>query len=603
MKFKLPIFRAVILCAVTLVAARWEAQAQLQNHYKTWRVQPEPFTGIVQVKDQFMSDDLTLSQISFLSNPVRKVVFSELGPDTFDIVKPDNHLTWYRAPGRDTLIQVEYVNQLESTTVMIDSVKYLLVPTQKEPHALPESLDHYKAYRITNPTTLVRPVELLDQFDPVTNPELIDSLVPVYFCTPAIKNTEPIYDTLTHYVAYVIQPKRTSSEIRGTVDQFGVHSMQVLNSEMLLVPTKKRIPPPPPDTGKNHYKTWRIQPLPLPTTPSAEVKDQFMVDTLDLPQIEFLSNPVTKIVGADTFNITKLDNHLSWYKAQGRDTLLKVEYANQFESTTVLIDSVKYLLLPAQKSPHGPYDSLDHYKAYRIKNPQLFNRGVQLKDQFDLTQEPVTSLVPMFFLTPAQKNTEVVFDTITHYVAYSIDPKSFISETRMVTDQYGTYDVVALNSEMLLVPTRKIASGTPAPDTGKNHYKGWRITPQTFDRTVLVQDQFMMDSLKLFSIDLLSNPVKKVVGQDTFNIIKPDNHLTWYRAMGKPTSKRVEYVNQFESTTVQIDSVNYLLVPTQKQPHAPPESLDHYKAYRIKNPQLFNRAIQLQDQFDLTLNW
>ena len=34
-----------------------------RDHFKTWRLQPEPFTLIVNVVDQFMSDDLQLSAI------------------------------------------------------------------------------------------------------------------------------------------------------------------------------------------------------------------------------------------------------------------------------------------------------------------------------------------------------------------------------------------------------------------------------------------------------------------------------------------------------------------------------------------------------------
>jgi hypothetical protein len=216
-----------------------------RNHYKTWRIEPEPFSGNVFVKDQFMEDYLDLTGLEFLSNPVKKIVQN----DTFDIVSPNDHLTWYRAFGRDTLIQVGYVNQFESTFYAIDMVEYLLVPTQKEPHDPPVGLDHYKCYHIVDPQPYDINFTLQDQFDPV--PEEIMSILPVYFCTPCQKNDEPVFDTTTHYVAYMILPQNTSSESRGTIDQFGSHVVQVLNSEMLLVPSKKWIPQPcdPPNIG------------------------------------------------------------------------------------------------------------------------------------------------------------------------------------------------------------------------------------------------------------------------------------------------------------------------------------------------------------------
>ncbi len=571
-----------------------------KNHYKTWRVGQTflgPFTVFVQ--DQFMQDSLSLNPIEFLSNPARKVV----GVDTFDIIKPNNHLTWYRAAGRDTLLEVEYVNQFESTTVLIDSVHYFLLPTQKLPHAPPDSLDHYKCYRIRNPQAIIVPIELQDQFD--LTPELIDSLTPLYFCAPAQKNSEPMYDTLTHYVAYLIKPQRDTFVNTTTVDQFGSFQLSTLNSEMVLVPTKKlsvTVPTPlPSDYGKNHYKTWRIQTQPLDTV--VFVQDQFMQDTLRLDSIKFLSNPAQKIVGIDTFNIRKPDDHLNWYRARGRDTLLKVEYVNQFESTSVQIDSVKYLLVPAQKYPHNPPDSLDHYKCYRIRNAQKLVRPVELLDQFDMYYpELIDTLVPLYFCTPAQKNNEPKFDTLTHYIAYLIKPQRSISDSRNTIDQFGYHFMVIDTSKILLVPTKKLkVTVPPAPpsDYGKNHYKTWRIQPQPLDTSVFVQDQFRSDTLTLDTIDFLSNPVQKVVDNGTSGIKKPDDHLNWYRAIGQRNdSLQVEYVNQFESTTVKIDSVKYLLVPAQKLPHPAPESLDHYKCYRIKDTLQFIRQFRLKDQFD-----
>jgi hypothetical protein len=221
-----------------------------QNHFKIWLIEPQTFHSIVFVQDQFMEDSLTLVDLEFLSNPVVKMVDG----DTFDIVRPDDHLTWYRAFGRDTLIEVEYVNQFESTTVVIDSVDYLLVPTQKEGHAPPEYLDHYKAYRIEDAVAFPVQLALEDQFDVLYGmPEFIDFIIPRYFLTPAIKNTEQpqLFDSVTHYVAYEIIPTRYFPLSVNTWDQFGTHVLNAYESQMLLVPSKKIIRPPcyPPNIG------------------------------------------------------------------------------------------------------------------------------------------------------------------------------------------------------------------------------------------------------------------------------------------------------------------------------------------------------------------
>ncbi|MGC8896698.1 MAG: T9SS type A sorting domain-containing protein, partial [Bacteroidota bacterium] len=212
-----------------------------QNHYKTWRIEPLPVDTFALIRDQFTSQDrFHLSAVHFISNPVRKIINSPVRTDTFNIIRPDDHLTWYRAEGKAIAVQVEYSNQFEHTKVFLDSVKYFLVPTQKFPHAQPERLDHYTAYRIRNPISFVSRCELQDQFDQHDKAsEFIDTLSQVYFLTPTGKNKEPVYDTITHYVAYEIHPKRRTSQTWSSSDQFGSRRLQVLESSHLLVPTKK----------------------------------------------------------------------------------------------------------------------------------------------------------------------------------------------------------------------------------------------------------------------------------------------------------------------------------------------------------------------------
>jgi hypothetical protein len=706
------IFFWVLMIGVVIIPQLLFAQVGAsQNHYKTWMTQPLPVQKHVLVQDQFMKDSLMLVSIEYLSNPTLKVHQSQ----PFPIINPDHHLTWYRALGRDTSINLSYKNQFESTAVSISQVEFLLVPTQKQGHPPPLNMDHYKAYRITNAKGFKDPIMLNDQFDVRYGiPENIDSLVPTFFLTPAVKNMESqLYDSVTHYVAYQIFPPRLISPPPWeymTNDQFGEHFLTIMQSMYLLVPSAKYLPTPPspPDTGKNHFKTWRTARENFSITVKAQ--DQFMIDMLHLTGIDYLSNPVKKTHGTSVFNIVDSSDHLTWYQAEGKPALMNVTYKNQFESTAVSIDSVRYLLVPTQKLPHGPWDSLDHYKAYEITDGKGFKDPIILKDQIDVIfgqNEYIDSLVPRFFLTPTIKNNELtmMYDSVTHYVAYEIFPPSYYSTEYFNTiDQFGAHELYTFYSKYVLAPSRKISyfsidtlgsiggikfedldgdgvqdpgelglagwtinlagpvvgatvtgpggsysftnlpagvytvsevlqpgwiqtapapipPGThvinllvgqdvtgidfanqkiPTPDLRKNHFKIWRIVPQQFDRKVRVEDQFMTDSIQLIGIDFLSNPVKKIHGIDTFKITKPNNHLTWYRAEGKKTFLSVQYNNQFESKSVNIDSVKYLLVPTQKlwNGHAPPESLDHYKAYRIVDPVEFPIPIWLWDQFD-----
>ena len=511
------------------------------NHFKTWRVlqqdQIVPRTVIVQ--DQLMQDNLVLDTIKYLSNPTRKTI---LGPNpvTYPVLDTNDHLSWYRATGRDTLLGIEFQNQFGHDTVNIDRLRYLLVPTRKFPHQPPVRLDHYKAYRIRSAETLRQPLELEDQFDrmgpPPILPERIDSLKERFFLTPAQKQIpgqlpDPVYDTITHYVAYQIYPTRRIPHIRDLEDQFGVHIVQIDSAELLLVPTRKLkviFPPPPeeaccyidpagvqvcdsvpvgtcqsvyggstvpaclgdgngngnddacepqqPDTGSNHYKTWRVFQQDQVVFRTVFAKDQFQKfkkdSTVRLDTIQYLSNPTRKIVfdatGADTFNVVDTTDHLSWYRATGYNLLkgLHIIFRNQFHTDTNRVDRVRYFLVPTRKFPHQPPDRLDHYKAYRIKKPRTLRKPFELQDQFDLMIpanpiERIDSLVERYFLTPTQKQIpgqlpEPTYDTVTHYVAYQIYPPRRIPHIRDTEDQFGIHILQVDSSELLLVPTTKL---------------------------------------------------------------------------------------------------------------------------------------------------
>ena len=423
----------------------------LKNHYKTWRVQPPtPFTGLATTVDQFYDHQVFLNGIEYLSNPCVK--------DTSNIKRPDDHLNWYRATSQQPTqtLRVEFENQFQKDTIHIGPLTHLLVPTQKEPHPAPDSLlGHYTAYQILDPTSYRRPggvsIQIMDQFD-FLGPEFLDSVVQRYFLTPAQKNNEPQFGSDTHYVAYEIFPKRTFGQSRNTNDQFGPHQLPIAFSELLLVPSHKITWGPPEDSAKNHYKSWRIDPIPFQG--QADVVDQFMADFMRLDTIDYLSNPAQK----DNHPIEDPDLHLLWYGATGKNTCLRIIYDNQFGLDTFVIGQASYLLVPAQKLPHPTPDptKIDHYKAYRVRNPQSFTRVTQIMDQFDPTVEVVDVLTPVYFLTPANKNGEGINDSTTHYVAYDFVPKDPMINTRIAIDQFGTHQVVTRHSELLLVPTRKL---------------------------------------------------------------------------------------------------------------------------------------------------
>jgi len=216
----------------------------------------------------------------------------------------------------------------------------------------------------------------------------------------------------------------------------------------------------------NHFKVWRVQPVPFVPPLTAVAKDQFGSNQLQLNQIDYLSNPVQKTVDGKIFNFFRPDDHLNWYHTNILTPTppLSVLYKNQFESTTVIIDNLVYFCVPTRKFPHPAPQRMDHYTGYRIQNPKMIRKPVQLQDQFDVPSfESIDSLLPLFLLAPAQKNSEPVYDTVTHYVAYRIFPQDIDTRTVDTEDQFGIHAMNVQISEFLMVPTRKLGF-TPAQE-------------------------------------------------------------------------------------------------------------------------------------------
>lgn len=211
---------------------------------------------------------------------------------------------------------------------------------------------------------------------------------------------------------------------------------------------------------KNHYKTWRINPVPFGIS-GVRVKDQFLTDTIALGPIEYISNPTQK----DGFPILDPNLHYTWYRANGKSVSLEVKYRNQIEPnlTGRAIDQLTYLLVPAQKLPHPPPgDPATHYKVYRIPYPTPVPGQHVLDDQFDAVPEVVNNLLPVYFLTPCDKNGVPALDNVTHYVAYSfVPPTPYSGPPRQTIDQFGPQNIQPIFSQLLLVPTIKVAVINP----------------------------------------------------------------------------------------------------------------------------------------------
>jgi hypothetical protein len=100
--------------------------------------------------------------------------------------------------------------------------------------------DHYQCYTIAKSTTFApKEVTLQDQF----GQRVVSVVRPVILCAPVKKNAEPVFDPITHFVCYDIQPPFDPPVNVRTKDQFGTLKIEVGPSVLLCVPAKKQVIP------------------------------------------------------------------------------------------------------------------------------------------------------------------------------------------------------------------------------------------------------------------------------------------------------------------------------------------------------------------------
>jgi len=92
-----------------------------------------------------------------------------------------------------------------------------------------------------------------------------------------------------------------------------------------------------------------------------------------------------------------------------------------------------------------------------VLSAQTLNKTVTLKDQFG--QEGNVAIVARYFAVPVVKRHDAVYPIIypdDHLVFYATEPKEW-NVYRQTRDQFGIHDMKTRWTELLGVPTQKIA--------------------------------------------------------------------------------------------------------------------------------------------------
>jgi hypothetical protein len=220
-----------------------------RDHFKFWKVKPVETSVTVLLMGQFDKEQWWEAKVrtaDYLGNPVDKN--GEGIPD------PKLHLVAYSIAAKpEPMRTVALKNQLTKgepngmANWRLGQPALLLVPADKKLDGKPEPPprgDHFVCYQVLDPKPFKRGLRLVDQFDQRQKKiEEIRELTPAYFCVPVQKNykdrKEPIIDPVNHIAIYKINPPESYPIMAMTWDQFAPQKLNVLNSELLGVPSLK----------------------------------------------------------------------------------------------------------------------------------------------------------------------------------------------------------------------------------------------------------------------------------------------------------------------------------------------------------------------------
>ena len=243
---------------------------------------------------------------------------------------------------------------------------------------------------------------------------------------------------------------------------------------------------------------------------------------------------------------------------------------------------------PLAAAPPAPAPDLDHFRCYAVATGHPGARVVQLQDQFDLAlgkTEEVLVGFPIGFCNPVAKTvpgpgqspgqTTDIRDHDAHLTLYEIHETSAERHPTWkvtVDNQFGRQTLFAGRPVVLAVPTHKasvdgVDTGLNAPQT-LDHFKCYRASGRTLDRTVTLADQFETEAVVVAAPLLFCNPVAKTIRRgsepdEVTGIVKPEAHLTCYTielvaAAWIVTPKSLLVANQFNQLGLDLQPLTAL---------------------------------------------
>jgi hypothetical protein len=211
------------------------------------------------------------------------------------------------------------------------------VPGLAHEHCPKAPPDHFKCYSGRFARAAKRRVTLTDQFGTTTS----RVLAPRFFCTPAAKNGEPLYDESTHLECYALKPQRLRKKV-VVYNQFGREEITTKRSELLCLPSRKNQEPEP--QAADHYKCYTGT-FPRFAPREVTLVDQFVTERTRVTKPRFVCNPVDK----NGEGINDRLNHLKCYTIRGKRLARSATVTNQFRTGSVRTRKAEMLCVPSMK--------------------------------------------------------------------------------------------------------------------------------------------------------------------------------------------------------------------------------------------------------------
>jgi hypothetical protein len=245
----------VVAALMVIAAPRADAQVNpLWDHYKLYVTPPLSVPPIpLLLRDQFGVFPHQAFSLDMYMNPTEKVVVQPPPGGTFPINDPILHYSWWRIDPQPFNGVVTAVNQFGDHTINVHDARWLLNPSVKNMPGQPPppNRNHYKCYDCDGPPVIFQ-LRLIDQFGPWD----VQVGVPRWFCNPAEKQVggqppNQIVDPNQHYICYEFTPPDPNVYPVTITDQFVTNvTRDLVQSRWVCVPTYK--------TGvtENKKNTW-----------------------------------------------------------------------------------------------------------------------------------------------------------------------------------------------------------------------------------------------------------------------------------------------------------------------------------------------------------